>query len=107
MSVAQTLWASIQEDPVFMRKINGWLTVFWLLNFPPVIAVYIWAPDAWKQASILYLALVSIYANVAGHLAAWQASRIEVIQNEDASVSDVLEKVEEIHAVTTNGASNG
>jgi len=107
MSVAQTLWASIQEDPVFMRKINGWLTVFWLLNFPPVIAVYIWAPDAWKQASILYLALVSIYANVAGHLAAWQASRIEVIQNDDANVADVLEKVEEIHAVTTTGASNG
>ena len=100
MSVAQTLWASIQEDPVFMRTINGWLTVFWLLNFPPVIAVYIWAPETWKQASILYLALVSIYANVAGHLAAWQASRIEVIQNEDANVADVLEKVDEIHELT-------
>jgi hypothetical protein len=97
MTLAQSLWASIQEDPVFMRKINGWLTIFWLLNFPPVIACYIWAPDAWKQASILYLALVSIYANVAGHLAAWQASRIEVIQNEDANVADVLEKVEEVH----------
>ena len=101
MSVAQSLWASIQEDPVFMRKVNGWLTIVWLLNFPPVIACYIWAPETWKQASILYLALVSIYANVAGHLAAWQASRIEVVQMEDANVGDVLEKVEEIHAVTT------
>jgi len=97
VSVIQTLWSSIQEDPVFMRKINGWLTIFWLVNFPPVIACYIWAPDAWKQASILYLALVSIYANVAGHLAAWQASRIEVIQNEDANVAEVLDKVTEVH----------
>src|SRR6187402_3406832 len=93
----QSLWSSIQEDPVFMRKVNGWLTVFWLVNFPPVIACYIWAPEAWKNVSILYLALVSIYANVAGHLAAWQASRIEVVQHEDANVGDVLVKLEQIH----------
>lgn len=102
MTVAQSLWSSIQEDPIFMRKVNGWLTVFWLLNFPPVLAVYFFAPEAWKSASILYLALVSIYANVAGHLAAWQASRIEVVQMEDANVGDVLEKVEEIHAQVTD-----
>jgi len=76
MNTARALWASIQGDPVFMRKINGYATIFWILNFPPVIVIYVWAPDVFKQASILYLALVSIYANVAGHLAAWQASRI-------------------------------
>ena len=26
MSVMKSLWASIQGDPVFMRKVNGWLT---------------------------------------------------------------------------------
>ncbi|WP_157465531.1 hypothetical protein [Cellulomonas sp. Leaf395] len=93
----RSLWAMVQEDPVFMRKINGWATIFWLVNFPPVILIYAFAPDVWQQMSILYLALVSIYANVAGHLAAWQASRIEVVQNEDANVEDVLVKLEQIH----------
>jgi hypothetical protein len=98
----QSLWTMVQGDPVFMRKVNGWLVWFWMANFPPVIAIYFWAPDVWKQVSILYLALVSIYANVAGHWAAWQASRIEVVQMEDANVADVLEKVEEIHENTVN-----
>ena len=76
-----SLWASVQGDPIFMRKLNGWLTMFWVLNFPVVIGIYYLVPETWKGISILYLALVSIYANVAGHLAAWQASRIEVLQN--------------------------
>jgi hypothetical protein len=24
----RSLWASIQGDPVFMRRVNGWLTIF-------------------------------------------------------------------------------
>jgi hypothetical protein len=82
--VSKSLWAMVQGDPVFMRKTNGWLVWFWLANFPPVIACYLLAPDFWAQASILYLALVSIYANVSGHWAAWQASRVEVKQDEQA-----------------------
>lgn len=88
MSVIKSLWASVQGDPVFMRKINGWLVWFWMANFPPVILIYVFAPQVWKDASILYLALVSIYANVAGHWAAWQASRVEVRQEEQAKDSD-------------------
>jgi hypothetical protein len=80
MHVIRTLWAAIQGSPEFMQKVNGWLVIFWLANFPPVIAVYIFAPGAWKEGSILYLALVSIYANVAGHWSAWQAARVEVKQ---------------------------
>ena len=34
MSVPQSLWASVQGDPVFMRKVNGWLTLFWLAMIP-------------------------------------------------------------------------
>ena len=29
MNVAKSLWALVQADPVFMRRINGWLTLFW------------------------------------------------------------------------------
>jgi hypothetical protein len=78
----------VQEDPVFMRKVNGWLVWFWMANFPPVILIYALAPEVWKQSSILYLALVSIYANVAGHWAAWQASRVEVVQQQEIEAKE-------------------
>lgn len=83
MSVARSLWASIQDDPVFMRKVNGCSTLHWLCHFPVVIFLYFVFPDVWGKVSILYLALVSIYANAAGHLSAWQASRVEVKQEQE------------------------
>jgi hypothetical protein len=68
-----------------MRKLNGWLTIFWMANFPPVILLYVLLDDERFQAfCLLYLALVSVWANVAGHWATWQASRIEVKQDEQA-----------------------
>ena len=95
MNVLKSLWASVQDDPSLMRKVNGWAVWFWLANFPPVIVVYVFAPETWKQASILYLALVSIYANVSGHWSAWQAARVEVRQEEDADVQDVLDAIKD------------
>lgn len=86
-----------------MRRLNGHATVHWLCHFPVVVSVYFFLPDVWEQVSILYLALVSIYANVAGHLSAWQASRVEVVQDEDANVADVLRIVKEIRARTDSG----
>lgn len=98
MNVARSLWSSIQGDPVFMRKVNGHLTLHWLCHFPVVIFIYFVFPETWEKVSILYLALVSIYANVAGHLAAWQASRVEVQQQAEAEkdlASEVTEKIVE------------
>lgn len=88
MNVIRSLWASVQGDPVFMRKLNGHLTLHWICHFPVVVFLYFAFPQTWDKISILYLALVSIYANVAGHLAAWQASRVEVRQEEIATDSE-------------------
>jgi hypothetical protein len=30
----KSLWASVQGDAVFMRRVNGWLTIFWLVMIP-------------------------------------------------------------------------
>ena len=27
-------WASVQGNPVFMRRVNGWLTIFWIIMIP-------------------------------------------------------------------------
>lgn len=70
MNTAKALWAMVEGDPRFMRRLHGWLTILWLLAAVPVLL--------WWRDSIPVLVFISIYANVAGHWAAYQASRVEV-----------------------------
>lgn len=39
-TLVKSLWASIQGDPIFMRRVNGWLTIFWLLMIPVSILTH-------------------------------------------------------------------
>jgi hypothetical protein len=73
----KSLWASVQGDPVFMRRVNGWLTVFWILMIP-VSLVTGWI------SSVAFVAALSLWALVSGHWAAWQAARVEVKQAAEA-----------------------
>ena len=75
MTVIKTLWASVQGDPVFMRRVNGWLTVFWILMIP-VSIVTGWISE------VVYVSVLSLWALVSGHWSAWQAARVEVVQQE-------------------------
>jgi hypothetical protein len=34
VDLTRKLWAAIQGDPVFMRRVNGWLAVFWVAMIP-------------------------------------------------------------------------
>jgi len=77
MSVMKSLWSSIQGDPLFMRRVNGWLTVFWILMIPLSIAT------GWIS-SVTYVAALSLWALVSGHWSAWQAARVEVEQAKEA-----------------------
>ena len=80
-SVVKSLWASVQGDPVFMRRVNGWLTIFWLLMIPVSILT------GWIS-SVTYVAALSIWALVSGHWSAWQAARVEVNQAEEQERKD-------------------
>lgn len=77
MAVIRSLWASIQGDPVFMRRVNGWLTIFWLAMIPISIAFGL-------LSSVAYVSALSLWALVSGHWAAWQAARVEVEQVAEA-----------------------
>ncbi|MET1012123.1 MAG: hypothetical protein ABWY83_07055 [Actinomycetota bacterium] len=77
MSVVKSLWASVQGDPVFMRRVNGWLTIFWIVMIPVSIAT------GWIS-SVTYVAALSLWALVSGHWSAWQAARVEVEQAKEA-----------------------
>ena len=89
MSVVKSLWASVQGDPVFMRRVNGWLTVFWLAMIPVSILTH-WI------SSVTYVAALSLWALVSGHWSAWQAARVEVNQQqEEEKRKDVPQEVVE------------
>ena len=78
MNVAKSLWASIQGDPVFMRRVNGWLAVFWIVMIPV-------SYEAGWLSSVTYVSALSLWALVSGHWSAWQAARVEVEQAREAA----------------------
>jgi len=100
----KSLWASVQGDPVFMRRINGWLTVFWIVMIPVSVAT------GWVR-SVVYVSALSLWALVSGHWAAWQAARVEVEQQRAEQriaqrdiAGDVVERMVEETSVRPAGA---
>ena len=80
MTVMKSLWAMVQGDPVFMRRVNGWLAVFWVIMIPISLAA------GWLD-SVVYVSALSLWALVSGHWSAWQAARVEVAQQSDAQAA--------------------
>ena len=56
-----------------MRRMNGWLTIVWIIMIPVSFAT------GWVK-SVAYVSALSLWALVSGHWAAWQAARVEVAQ---------------------------
>jgi hypothetical protein len=75
-AVASSIWASIQGDPVFMRRVNGWLAVFWVAMIPISYEL------GWLK-SVTYVSALSLWALVSGHWSSWQAARVEVAQEKE------------------------
>ena len=59
-----------------MRRVNGWLTIFWVAMIPVSIVAH-WI------SSVTYVAALSLWALVSGHWSAWQAARVEVNQDKE------------------------
>jgi hypothetical protein len=73
----KSLWRSVQGDPAFMRRLNGWLTMFWVAMIPISFEL------GWLK-SVTYVSALSLWALVAGHWSTWQAARVEVTQETEA-----------------------
>jgi hypothetical protein len=74
-----------------MRRINGWLTIFWIVMIPISFAT------GWVKLTT-YVSALSLWALVSGHWSAWQAARVEVKQQEAENkdlAAEVVEKVVE------------
>jgi hypothetical protein len=96
----KTLWASIQGNPVFMRRVNGWLTILWLIMIPVSFAT------GWVKLTT-YVSALSLWALVSGHWSAWQAARVEVMQQQEAErrenedlAAEVVERVVQTTTLT-------
>jgi len=87
MNVAKALWSAVQGDPVFMRRVNGWLTIFWVAMIPVSYEL------GWLK-SVVYVSALSLWALVAGHWSSWQAARVEVAQQREIEKQE-QEPVEE------------
>lgn len=85
--MVKSLWASIQGDPKFMRRVNGWFTIFWIVMIPISMALHL-------LSSVVYVSALSLWALVSGHWSAWQAARVEVAQQAEAEARE-KEPIEE------------
>jgi hypothetical protein len=59
----------------FYRHLHAGLTLMWALLIIPTLL--------WWKDSILWVSLMSLWANIAAHFAAWQGTRAEESNNDD------------------------
>lgn len=96
----------VQGDPVFMRRVNGWFTIVWIVMIPISIGLH------WVD-SITYVSALSLWALVSGHWSAWQAARVEVNQAAEAEErrandipGEVVERIVEETVIDRVGQGN-
>lgn len=57
------------HDPAFTTAFHKWATLAWILLLIPSLI--------WWRESIAWVVTMSVWANIAGHWSAYQASRAE------------------------------
>jgi hypothetical protein len=89
---------SVQGDPLFMRRLNGWFTIFWIVMIPVSFVM------GWLH-SVVFVSALSLWALVSGHWSTWQAAGVEVTQQREAKERDenpVEDRVAEKLVATTD-----
>ena len=88
-----------------MRRVNGWLTIFWLVMIPVSYTM------GWLN-SVVYVSALSLWALVSGHWSAWQAARVEVAQERELKrqkaeplEEKVVEKLVEETQISRDGSA--
>ena len=82
----RSLWRRIQADPLVMRRFHGWsciaVTAWGLAMLPP------WSPIHHLADQVAYVTFISHLALSLSLLSAWQSSRVEIKQDEQAPRRD-------------------
>lgn len=77
------------EDATLMKRVQGWLVVFFVALIPISIAT------GWIN-SVAYVSALSLWALVASHGAWWAAASVEVKQDEAEELERIEAKVDKI-----------
>jgi hypothetical protein len=67
--------------PTFLRAFHGWSTLIWAIAIPITVFTDL-------KSSIVWIALMSVWANFVGHFSSWQAARVEVKQDDQIEALD-------------------
>jgi hypothetical protein len=95
------MWSWLMDNPTNFKKVNGWMTCFWIVMVPVSLAL------GWLE-SVTYVSALSIYALITGHLSTWQAARVEERQDQDMTEQLVQEiKQTQEEEAQTNHIKNG
>jgi hypothetical protein len=62
------------NDPKFTTQFHKWATIVWIVLLIPSVL--------WWSEAIMWVVLMSVWANIAGHWSAYQASRAEEKQDD-------------------------
>lgn len=77
------------EDPKLMRRVQGWLVIFFIVLIPVSLAT------GWVK-SVTFVSALSLWALVASHGAWWAAASVEVKQDEDEATERIERKVDDL-----------
>jgi hypothetical protein len=67
---------NLLEDPKFTTEFHKWATIVWIALLIPSVL--------WWSNAIMWVVLMSVWANIAGHWSAYQASRAELKQDQSS-----------------------
>jgi hypothetical protein len=81
-------WNGLLEQPMIMRRAQGWLTLLWVAMIPLSLLT------GWVK-SVTFVSALSLWALVASHGAWWAAASVECRQAEEDLAGDVVEKIVE------------
>jgi hypothetical protein len=66
---------TVLANPAVLRRFHAGATGVWALMVVPTLV--------WWSESVWWIALMSVWANIAGHWSAWQAARSETKNDDD------------------------
>lgn len=67
---------SLFGRPRFLKAFHGWATLIWAVLVPISVLTDL-------KTSVPWVVAMSVWANFVGHFSSWQATRVEVKQDED------------------------
>ena len=73
-----------EGNPATQYSVHKWMMRFWLFNAVAAVGVFTFVPGVWARVSVLYLVLVSLYANWATDFGSMSAAEAA----SDGSVSE-------------------